>query len=134
MFIKINPSLETCGVTVRTIPMGTFSVATAAPAAEEPLPVAIFVELGSSIRKILSLLIVEAWLFSVTTEGREMIFMLPSFSAASNALARFLNPPREFWITETVAPNPPGTLGKLEVFPWNGAFAGLAELKVVPPN
>jgi hypothetical protein len=41
-----------------------------------------FVELGSAIRKILSLLIVDGTLLSVTIEGREIILAFPSFSAA----------------------------------------------------
>jgi len=73
IFIKTNPSLETCGTTVRIIPTGIFSVATAVPAAA-PLPLAILVELGRLIRSIRSLLIVDGTLFKVTTDGREMIF------------------------------------------------------------
>ena len=78
---------------MRMIPTGTFSVATAEPAAEEPVPVAMFVEAGSRIRRIRSLRIVEATLFNVTTEGRDMIRILPSLSAASNELARSRNSP-----------------------------------------
>src|SRR5215475_12079709 len=74
------------------IPTGIFSVATAVPAAE-PEPLAILVELGSATRRILRLWIVEATLFSVTTEGREMIFMFPSLSAALSSAFRFLKNP-----------------------------------------
>jgi len=38
-----------------------------------------FVELGSAILKILSLLIVDGTLLSVTIDGREMILAFPSF-------------------------------------------------------
>jgi hypothetical protein len=93
------------------MPTGTFSVATAAPAAEEPVPVAMFVEAGSSMRKIRSLRIVEATLFNVTTDGRDMIRILPSLSAASNELARSRSPPTAFWMTETLPPSPIGTFG-----------------------
>ena len=96
IFIKTKPSLDTWGVTVRMIPTGIFSVATAAPAADDPEPVAMFVELGNEIRKIRSLRMVDAMLFSVTTEGREIILILPSFSAASNASARFFIPKNLF--------------------------------------
>src|SRR6185437_17147898 len=84
MFIKTNPSLETWGTTVRLMPTLIFSVATAVPAAA-PLPLAMLVELGSTIRRTRSLLIVEGMLFKVTTEGREMIFTRPSFSAAERS-------------------------------------------------
>ena len=96
---------------MRMIPTGTFSVAIAAPAAEEPVPLAMFVELGSKIRRIRSLRIVEATLFNVTTEGRDMIRILPSLSAASNALAKSRIPPTAFWMTETLPPNPIGVFG-----------------------
>src|SRR5262245_61285408 len=93
------------------IPTGTFSVATAEPAAEEPVPVAMFVEAGSKIRRIRSLRIVEATLFNVTTDGREMIRMFPSLSAASKVLARLRNDPTLFWITETLPARPMGAFG-----------------------
>src|SRR4029078_1830416 len=81
IFIKTNSSLETWGMTVRIIPTGTCSVATAVPAAA-PLPLAMFVDDGKAILSIRSLLMVEGTLFNVTIEGREMILIWPSLSAA----------------------------------------------------
>ena len=74
------------------IPVLTLSVATAAPAAA-PVPLAILVEVGSVILRILRLWIVEGMLFSVTTEGREMILTLPSLTAADRAALIFLKAP-----------------------------------------
>ena len=74
------------------MPTLIFSVATAAPAAA-PVPVAILVEAGSAIRMILRLEIVEETLFSVTTEGREIILTFPSDSAADNLKLTFLKDP-----------------------------------------
>ena len=56
-------------------------MATAVPAAA-PLPLAMFVDDGKAILRILSLLIVDGTLFNVTTDGREMILIRPSLSAA----------------------------------------------------
>src|SRR5512145_3389951 len=64
------------------MPTGIFSVATAEPAADDPEPVAIFVELGSDILRMRSLRMVDSTLFKVITVGREIILILPSFSAA----------------------------------------------------
>src|SRR5215475_1044922 len=116
------------------IPIGTFSVATAAPAAEDPVPVAMFVDAGSVIRKILSLRMVEGTLFKVTTDGRDMILTVPSFSAASKAAARLRRPPTLSWITDTVPPSPVGSPGNGTRLPTNGRPAPEALLKVVPPR
>ena len=133
MFINTYPSLETCGVTVSMIPIGTFSVATAAPAAEAPVPLAMLVDWGKVMRKILSLRMVEGTLFNVTTDGRDIIRMFPSVSAASKAAARLRRPPSLFWMTDTVPPSPVGSPGNDVVLGKNGKPAPAALLKVVPP-
>ena len=95
------------------IPIGTFSVATAAPAAEAPVPLAMLVEAGSKVmRKIRSLRIVEGTLFNVTTDGRDIIRIFPSVSAASKAAGQIRIPPSLFWMTGYSATEPGGIAGE----------------------
>jgi hypothetical protein len=95
IFIRINPSEDTWGVTVRVMPVGICSVATAVPAAA-PLPLAIFVDEGRAIRRIRKACIVDSTLLRVATEGLDITFTSPSFSAAVNVTLRSVRPPTLF--------------------------------------
>src|ERR1041385_141573 len=128
-FKRTKPSLETCGVTVSTMPTGIFSVATAAPAAA-PGPLAMLVvPVGSATRTIWRLWMVEATLLSVTTDGRESTRTLPSVSAAVSLMLRSLKRANRDWTIESARP-----IAFAVVEAANGAPAGLLLSIVAPPR